>query len=190
MIDPKTDTCRTIPSGASKTGWVGLATGADGKLYSAPGDGSSVLVIDPATRTCSTIPYSGKSLYGIAAAPNGKLFCAPADASDVLVIESPALMAQVSDATRPRHCHRRRIASVVAFVAASANTLAPSPVESVRLGRPRTPPGLVPALARTHEHVGTRGGHRGWPGCQPTHQTFIRVSESHIYACRATPHST
>ena len=100
------DTIRCFFSGLKQqrtrsTGWVGITAGADGKLYSAPGQGSTVLVIDPSNRSCSTVPSSSsESFLGIAAASNGKLFCAPRDASVVLMIESPALIAQVSKAAR------------------------------------------------------------------------------------------
>ena len=58
--------------------FLGVAMGADGKLYSAPGNGSSVLVIDPATQTARTVPVRGlpeNCKFHAVAASGGRLYC-------------------------------------------------------------------------------------------------------------------
>jgi len=100
VIDSETDTVSTIRSGflASFDGkfwqgqmWQGIAA-LGTKLYCAPSNASSVLVIDSVTNTTSSIPcgVAGKYKWMGVAAVGTKLYCPACYASSVLVIE-PAM---------------------------------------------------------------------------------------------------
>ena len=62
----------------------------DGLLYCSPFNASSVLVIDPCSRTLRFIEGAeegGLKYFGICAGPDGMLYCAATAASSVLVID-------------------------------------------------------------------------------------------------------
>lgn len=88
----------TTTSGSGRFAkWSGIAAGFDGRLYCAPCNASSVLVIDPVRHSLSTIeinrdwqPLQEDKWSGIVAAQDGRLYCAPASASYILVIDPVA----------------------------------------------------------------------------------------------------
>ena len=77
--------------------WSGIALGSNSKLYCAPCDAVSILVIDSCTWHLSTIDLnvipggpaldSSNKWSGIALAEDGRLYCAPWCVSSVLVID-------------------------------------------------------------------------------------------------------
>jgi streptogramin lyase len=75
------------PSNLSK--WVGGVLAPNGKIYGIPLRSTSVLEIDPVTRTISTfgnLPGSAK-WYGGVLAPNGKIYGIPRNSTSVLEID-------------------------------------------------------------------------------------------------------
>ena len=69
--------------------YIGICAGVDGRLYCAPCDASTVLVIDPETQTLSFIEGAGgggQKYFGICMAPNGVLHCAPYGAASSLLL--------------------------------------------------------------------------------------------------------
>ena len=69
--------------------YFGICAGPDGRLYCAPGNASTVLVIDPGTQTLSFIEGAGsggQKYSSICMAPNGVLHCAPYGAASILLL--------------------------------------------------------------------------------------------------------
>ena len=110
IIDPQTETADTtsisgLPHGTATVTnkWRGFAFAPSvGKLFAAPFNADSVLIIDPATNRTDTLAVSGGAAMagkwaGIAYAPvSGKLFAAPARETAVLIIDPEA---RTADAT-------------------------------------------------------------------------------------------
>ena len=71
------------------TGYGGLVYGGNGKFYGVPINATTILEIDPVTRTTSTFgSITGTDKYlGGALAPNGKIYCAPNNATAILEID-------------------------------------------------------------------------------------------------------
>ena len=91
-LDPVNETSSTFSTGKG-TGQLycqGALTGADGKIYGVPYNGSTVLRLDPDTGTVDE-PFThgqGSGAYiGGVAAPNGNIYLAPFDADNVFEID-------------------------------------------------------------------------------------------------------
>lgn len=91
-LDPVNETSTTFSTGKG-TGQLycqGALTGADGKIYGVPYNGSTVLRLDPDTGTVDE-PFThgqGSAAYiGGVAAPNGNIYFAPFDANDIFEID-------------------------------------------------------------------------------------------------------
>ena len=96
-IDPSTDTSTTIgpvttttSSSDGRWGWF-VKDPASGKLYGAPRDEPSVLVVDPATDAISYIttgvPAGSRKYTGGLVASNGEIWLIPRNATTFLVID-------------------------------------------------------------------------------------------------------
>ena len=68
--------------------YIGICAGPDGRLYCAPCDASTMLVIDPEMRSLSFTAGagSGNQYSSICMAPNGVLHCAPYGAASILLL--------------------------------------------------------------------------------------------------------
>ena len=69
--------------------YYGICAGPDRRLYCAPCDASTMLVIDPQMRSLSFIEGAGTGglkYGGICMAPNGVLHCAPYGAASILLL--------------------------------------------------------------------------------------------------------
>ena len=69
--------------------YIGICAGPDGRLYCAPANASTMLVIDPEMRSLSFIAGAGSGGFkysGICMAPNGVLHCAPYGAASILLL--------------------------------------------------------------------------------------------------------
>ena len=89
--------CR-IPCGGAGNQYFGICHGVDGQLYCAPRNASTVLVIEPESRTLSFVEGAGDGsgkYGGICSGADGRLYCAPNDASTVLVIDPWARTTEV-----------------------------------------------------------------------------------------------
>lgn len=88
--------------GMSGCGYLGLVLGADGKLYSAPWEEqSNILVIDPTTDTATGVSfgvsqprynliYNGSNFLTGALAPNGKIYFPPFNTDIGILVIDPA----------------------------------------------------------------------------------------------------
>ena len=82
----------TFGGGTSNSGWRQGCLAPNGKIYFAPRDSSSVLIVDPSTDTADEATIAGLAyrgaLYGQGRlAPDGKIYCPPIAATNVLVID-------------------------------------------------------------------------------------------------------
>jgi len=69
-------------TGQSSQGkWWGGVLASNGKIYGMPLNSTTVLEIDPITRTTSTFPSSSRGCAGGVLAPNGKIYGIPASSS-------------------------------------------------------------------------------------------------------------
>lgn len=77
-----------------RSGWVGIAQGANGKLYGAPTRSGTVLKVDPASEATSTFGSFSEnySWAGACVAPNGNVYCIPhgPGSSGVLRVNTPS----------------------------------------------------------------------------------------------------
>jgi len=72
--------------------WASGVLAPNGKIYCAPSDATSVLIIDPTTNTADTTTISGlpsttDKWRGGVLAQNGKIYFAPLSASNVLIVD-------------------------------------------------------------------------------------------------------
>lgn len=77
----------SINTGITNLGWFGGVLGPDGKVYCAPRDATSILEIDPVTKTTNNwgvFPTGGNKYNNGVLAPNGLIYFAPATANDIL----------------------------------------------------------------------------------------------------------
>ena len=81
-------TFATTPLTGSYKWWGGVLA-HNGKIYGIPQTSTSVLEIDPVTKTTSVFGnLTGSSIYsGGVLAPNGKIYCVPYDTSNILEID-------------------------------------------------------------------------------------------------------
>ena len=92
MIDADTETVRTVSAGTCVNGfskWFGIAA-VGSRVYCAPSNASSVLVIDAESESVRTLPcgLAGAGKWSGIVAVGHKLFCSPCNASYVLVIDA------------------------------------------------------------------------------------------------------
>eukprot|EP00929_Paragymnodinium_shiwhaense_P069879 TRINITY_DN35308_c0_g1_i3.p1 TRINITY_DN35308_c0_g1~~TRINITY_DN35308_c0_g1_i3.p1 ORF type:complete len:248 (-),score=56.19 TRINITY_DN35308_c0_g1_i3:249-992(-) len=99
IIDVETRTLQflKLPSSlladAGRYRWAGLACGRDGRLYCAPYNAGSVLVIETAARKVTAIGGAGSGQYkwsGAACGADGRLYFVPAKADFVLALQPSA----------------------------------------------------------------------------------------------------
>eukprot|EP00927_Polykrikos_kofoidii_P069497 TRINITY_DN65004_c0_g1_i1.p1 TRINITY_DN65004_c0_g1~~TRINITY_DN65004_c0_g1_i1.p1 ORF type:complete len:369 (+),score=52.01 TRINITY_DN65004_c0_g1_i1:180-1286(+) len=86
-VEDETDTV-TIPKGNSK--WLGAAFASNGKIYCAPYNASTVLVINTKDKELSFIEGAGMGSAkwaGAAVGHDGRIYCAPYNASSVLIVD-------------------------------------------------------------------------------------------------------
>ena len=76
--------------GAGTSAYASICTGADGRLFCAPLNASTVWVVDPGTSTSVFMEGAGTGslkYFDICEGPGGRLYCAPYHASAVLVVD-------------------------------------------------------------------------------------------------------